>query len=74
MDTCYGRIRFNDQNHKENQMTLTHIYTWGNNAKRAALKGRKCRIIKAGGKGSIEIEFENKQREIVSWMSVRKIK
>ena len=55
-------------------MTPTHIYTWGNNAKRATLKGRKCRIIKTGGKGSIEIEFENGQQEIVSWMSVRKIK
>ena len=55
-------------------MTPTHIFKWGNNAKRATMKGRKCRILKSGGKGSIKIEFSNGQQEILRWMSVRKIK
>ena len=53
---------------------FTHVFKWGNNPKRATMKGRRCRIINSGGKGSIEIEFENGQQEIVSWMSVGKIK
>ena len=47
-------------------------YTWGNNPKRMTLKGRRCRIIKRGGKGSVLVEFEDGQREIVSWRAVRK--
>ena len=47
-------------------MTLTHIYNWGNNDKRRTLKGRKCRIVSSGVKGSRLIEFEDGQREIVS--------
>ena len=47
------------------------IYHWGNNPKRATLKGRKCRILARGKMGSILIEFENGQREIVSWRAVK---
>ncbi len=48
------------------------IYRWGNNSKRATMKGRECEIIARSKRmGSICIEFlDNKQREIVSWRSV----
>lgn len=47
-------------------------YRWGNNEKRATMKGRECKIIVRGKKmGSVLIEFlDNGQREIVSWRSV----
>jgi len=46
-------------------------YRWGNNSKRATMKGRECKITAHGKMGSIRIEFvDNGQREIVSWRSV----
>jgi len=53
---------------------MTHIYAWGNNSKRLAMKGRKCRIIARGRMNSIMIEFEDGQREIVSRRAIRRIK
>ena len=55
-------------------MRMTHRFSWGNNSKREKMKGRKCRIVSAGSKGSRMIEFENGQREIVSWMSIRRLR
>jgi len=52
---------------------MTHYFAWGNNEKRATMKGRKCRIIARGKMNSIQIEFENGQREIVSRRSVRRL-
>lgn len=49
-----------------------YVYVWGNNSKRATLKGRRCRIVARGSKNSIMVEFENGQREVVSRYSVRK--
>jgi hypothetical protein len=47
-------------------------YVWGNNAKRATMKGRACRVIARGRMNSCLIEFsDNGQREIVSRYSVR---
>ena len=54
-------------------MVQTHRYNWANNDKRKSLKNRLCRIISTGAKGSILVEFEDGQREIVSRRSVRKI-
>jgi hypothetical protein len=46
-------------------------YRWGNNEKRKTLKGRDCRVLAKGAKGSILIEFlDNGQKEIVSFRSV----
>lgn len=45
-------------------------YRWGNNEKRATMKGRECRVIARGEMSSIQIEFENGQREIVSRRAV----
>jgi len=53
---------------------MTHVFYWGNNAKRATLKGRRCRIVSAGALHSIMLEFQNGQREVVSRRAVRKLK
>ncbi|MGW8324052.1 MAG: hypothetical protein ACWGNI_00020 [Desulfobacterales bacterium] len=50
-----------------------YIYSWGNNEKRATMKGRKCRVVARGTLNSRMIEFENGQREIVSGNALRKI-
>ena len=52
---------------------MTHIYVWGNNEKRATLKGRRCRILHTFVANSMLVEFENGQREIVSRRSVRQL-
>jgi hypothetical protein len=54
---------------------LTHIYCWGNNEKRAALKGRPCRIVAhAQTMRSVLVEFADGQREVVSFRALRKAK
>jgi len=34
-----------------------YVFCWGNNSKRASMKGRKCRILARGKKNSCSIEF-----------------
>lgn len=47
-------------------------YAWGNNPKRATLKGRRCRVlVTARTMGSVLVEFENGQREVVSRRALR---
>lgn len=46
-------------------------YAWGNNAKRATLKDRMCRVLARGKMNSALVEFENGQREIVSRNALR---
>jgi len=47
-------------------------YTWGNNDKRAGMKGRVCRVLARGKKNSIMVEFiDNGQQEIVSRYALR---
>lgn len=49
-------------------------YTWGNNEKRAILKGRICRVVARGKKNSVMVEFtDNKQREIISRYALKRI-
>ena len=52
---------------------MTHRYVWGNNAKRALMKGRLCRVLARGAKGSILVLFEDGQREITSRYAVRRL-
>jgi hypothetical protein len=52
---------------------MKYRYSWGNNPKRATLKGRLCRILAAGKKNSVMVEFEDGQREIVSRRALRKV-
>jgi hypothetical protein len=53
---------------------MKYIYVWGNNPKRATMKGRKCKVVARGAMNSCMVEFEDGQREIVSRNSIRKIK
>ena len=47
-------------------------YAWGNNEKRATLKGRLCRVVARGRMNSILVEFvDNGQREVTSRNAVR---
>ena len=54
--------------------TFPYVYAWGNNSKRASLKGRRFRIIARGSMNSALAEFENGQREIISRNAVRRVK
>lgn len=48
-----------------------HVYAWGNNEKRAALKGRRCRILARGRMRSILVEFENGEKVVTSERAVK---
>lgn len=51
-----------------------YIFAWGNNPKRAKLKGRACKIIAHGAMNSCEVIFtDTLQREIVSRRALRTI-
>ena len=50
-------------------------YAWGNNPKRAKMKGRLCILLASGKMNSIQIEFiDNGQREITSKRALRQYK
>jgi len=52
---------------------MIYIYVWGNNEKRATMKGRTCRVLARGKMNSCLIQFiDNAQKEIVSKYAVRK--
>jgi len=50
-----------------------YTYQWGNNDKRATLRGRVCRVVCRGRRNSCMVEFiDNGQREIISRNALRK--
>jgi hypothetical protein len=51
----------------------SYVFFWGNNSKREALRGRRCRIIASGAKRSCLVEFEDGQKEIVSRRALREL-
>jgi hypothetical protein len=53
------------------QAIYRYVYHWGNTPERAAMKGRRCRVVSRGAKGSVLVEFENGQREVVSLRALR---
>lgn len=59
---------------------MTHIYTWRRgphglpNEVRAALFGRRCRIVCTGTLGSALLEFEDRTRVVTSRRAVRRVK
>ncbi len=55
-------------------MDFPYRFAWRNNAKRATLYHRRCRVLARGGKNSVLVEFDNGQREIVSRYALRKWK
>lgn len=50
------------------------IYAWGNNQRRAELKGRSCRIIARGRMNSVLVEFENGERVVTSRRALRPVR
>jgi len=54
-------------------MPQAYIYTWSNNPKRSAMKGRQCIVLCRGKMNSCMVEFiDNQQREIISRNALRK--
>ncbi len=50
-----------------------YVYGWGNNVKRATLKGRRCRVVVRGAMNSALVEFgDTGQREVVSRNALRR--
>lgn len=50
-----------------------YIFAWGNNERRAQLKGRECRVLERGGKGTVLIEFtDNGERVTCSFRALRR--
>ena len=49
-----------------------HVYVWGNNAKRAAYRGRACGVVARGRMRSVLIEFENGERTVTSARAIRR--
>ena len=47
-------------------------YRWGNNPKRATLKGRLCKVVARLTLNSCIVEFENGQREVISRNALRR--
>lgn len=55
-------------------MTI-YRYIWGNNEKRATLRGRTCRVVCRGAMNSALVEFtDNGQREVISRNALRRVK
>jgi hypothetical protein len=50
-----------------------HVYVWGNNSKRAAYRGRACRIVARGRMRSVLIEFEDGERTVTSARALRRL-
>jgi hypothetical protein len=49
-------------------------YSWGNNPKRATMKGRTCILLGTMALGSAYIEFtDNGQREVISRRALRRL-
>lgn len=49
-----------------------YVYVWGNNSRRAELKGRRCRVLVRGGMNTILVEFlDNGERVTTSRRAVR---
>jgi hypothetical protein len=54
---------------------ITYVYAWGNNPKRATMRGRPCRLVATMALGSAYIEFlDNGQREVTSRRALRRSK
>jgi len=51
-----------------------YVYGWGNNEKRATLRGRVCRVICRGAMNSALVEFvDGGQREVISRNALKKV-
>jgi hypothetical protein len=65
----HGEVRF-----ERLASPWSHVYCWGNNSKRATMKGQRCKIVVRGtAMRSVLIELENGQREVVSYRALKKV-
>jgi len=52
-----------------------YIYAWGDNPKRATMKGRRCILLGTMHLGSAYIEFlDNGQREVIGRRALRRMR
>ena len=58
----------------EAEVRYPYYYAWGNNEKRAKLKGKRLRVLSRGTMNSRWVEFEDGQREVISGSAIRKVK
>ena len=49
-----------------------YTYRWGNNLKRARLKGKKCKLLTSGTRNNILIEFEDGERVVTSRRALKR--
>jgi hypothetical protein len=49
-----------------------YVYAWRNNDRRAALYGRRCRIVASGSLGTVLVVFENGERVTTSRRALRR--
>ena len=51
------------------------MYSWGNNSKRAGLKGRRCRVLRRLRMNSAVVEFvDDGSVEVVSRNALRRVR
>jgi hypothetical protein len=53
-------------------VTFEYVFAWRNNARRAALHGRRCRVLASGSLGTVLVEFENGERVTTSRRALRR--
>ncbi len=51
-----------------------YYFPWANNSKRKTLHNRRFKILARGRMNSVAVEFENGQREVISFNAIRKVK
>jgi hypothetical protein len=51
---------------------IDYVYAWRNNDRRAALWGRRCRIVASGSLGTVLVEFEDGERVTTSRRALRR--
>jgi len=50
-----------------------YVYLWGNNSRRAELRGRRCRILARGRMNTVLVEFvDNGERVTTSSRALRR--
>jgi hypothetical protein len=51
-----------------------YVYAWGNNPRRAELKGRTCRLVASGAMGTVLVEFDGGERVTTSRRALRRVR
>jgi hypothetical protein len=47
------------------------VFVWGNNPIRAKYKGKRCRVLAKGTKGTIAVEFFDGHKMTTSWRAIQ---